>query len=103
MLGPYPAVLSAIAGVAGATAAKGVKAFDIRLPFNIAAQVLSAVASSWVFLIAGGFSGAGVVRLLVPLGLAAAAYFLVSSGLVSVAIALEKGDPLAETWKKTFS
>jgi signal transduction histidine kinase len=56
-----------------------------------------------VFIGTGGYTGAGVVQLLIPLGLAAAAYFLVSSGLVSVAIALEKGVSPIGTWMKTFS
>jgi len=82
------------------------KKFLYRAPFNVAASALSLWASAQVFQYLVG-SGRVATNLpldefVMPLGALAACYFLLSTGLVAVAMSLEKGAAAFTLWRTNF-
>jgi hypothetical protein len=102
-LGAYPAVLVALAGVVSSRLAHARSTAPIRLVFNLAAVTVSTAAAAWSFTALGAVPGAPARELLWPLTCATTVYFLVNTGLVTPAIALEKGLGLGQVWKSTFA
>jgi hypothetical protein len=100
--GPLAAALADVAGVVGAAVARSTFPRPMRLAFNLGAVILATAASWGAFLTLGGLPGSGVVELLLPLAGAALAYFLVNTGLVALAVALEKRRALISTWRESF-
>ena len=100
--GPHAAGLVALIGVLGATAGEPKRRRGIHLAFNLGAVLLSTALAAWTFLLVGGVPGSSVLELLGPLTATAAAYFLVNTGLVALAIAIDKSQPLVETWWRSL-
>lgn len=103
VLGPSAAVLTAAAGVLGAAFARQGKGPGVRLAYNLAAVSLSAAGAAWTFHLFGGRSGDPLSAALGPLAAAATTYFLLNSGLVAAAIALETHRSLAASWTSSLS
>jgi hypothetical protein len=103
-LGPSAAILSAVAGVLGAAAARrGNGPGGLRLVFNLAAVSLATAAAAWTFHGLGGHAGGPLNTILGPLAAAATVYFLVNSGLVATAIALETRRSLLTSWASSLA
>ncbi len=101
-LGPAPAVLVALAGIAGMLAVRHRALSLMKGSFNVGAVALSSVAASHAYALTGGTAGGSLVARLGPLVAATAAYFLTNSGLVAGAVAVEKREPYLETWRQAF-
>ena len=102
-LGPMPAVLAGLAGVAGAAVGGGRRPAAIRAAFNLGAVALSSAAASGAFLALRGDAVGDLGALMLPLAAAAVAFFIANTGLVTAAIAIEKRQGYFMTWKNTFS
>ena len=101
-LGTFEAMLISIATVAGTALSARQRPVTIRLAFNLGAQALSAAAAASVFVALGGNPDLRVVAMLWPLSFATATFFVANTGLVSVAIGLEKSQKILKTWKDSF-
>ena len=101
-VGPHAAGFVALTGVLGATAGEPKRRRGIHLAFNIGAVVLSTSLAAWTFLLVGGIPGSSVLSLLGPLTATAAVYFLVNTGLVALAITIDKSQPFIETWWRSL-
>jgi signal transduction histidine kinase len=100
--GAFAAGLVAFAGVGGAMLAHSKRPKGIRVAFNVGAVALSTALMAWGFLLSGGTPGDRLPALIWPLTVASAAYFAANTGLVAVAIAVEKEQPFTATWKDSF-
>lgn len=100
--GGLAAALTGLAGVIGATVGKGRRPAALRLGFNLAAVVLAAAAAAAAFAALGGETGTAVAVYILPLAAATAVYFICNTGLVAMAIALERRQPLVGTWASSF-
>jgi signal transduction histidine kinase len=78
----------------------------LKSAFGFSQMVLTTLAASWAFRLAGGgsweISFLRNPQSLIPCVAAGVTYSLVNTGLVSVAVALEKGLPLVETWRTNY-
>ena len=74
----------------------------LRFTFNLGAAVLSTALASSIYLLLGGSTEKSSSAIVVPLAAATAGYFLANTGLVSAAIALERGQGFFSTWRRTF-
>lgn len=101
-LGPTPALLAALASLAGSFAFGRRWKEPVRYVFNAGAVVLTTAAAIWTFRFLGGVPGGAVSSLVWPLVGATAAYFLSNGILVSTAVSLEKGGSLLRTWRASF-
>jgi hypothetical protein len=101
--GPMVAAIAGVSGVLGATCGRRPRTAPIRLIFNLGAVLLATFTASWAFVAAGGRPGGDIAQLLWPLAGATTLFFIVNSGLVSSAIALEKRQPLVRVWLGTFN
>ena len=101
-LGPIATVVVSVSGVLGAMTVKRPAPRPIRIAFNLGAQALSAAAAVAAFYALGGRAGDPLVQIMLPLAGATAAFFLVNTGLVSIAVALEKGEKIFDVWKNSF-
>ena len=102
-LGPLAATLTGVAGVLGAAIGRARKPAAVRLVFNLGAVVLSAAVGAWAFLASGGYPHRALPELLLPLLAAATAYWAVNTGLVAMAISVEKCRPFFGTWGELMS
>ena len=100
-VGPLPAVLVALAGVVASAAAARHSRF-LRFAFNLFAVPLAVMASAQTFGALGGVVGDPLPGPLGPLAVATLVYFLVNTGLVAGAVALEKRRSFATTWTEGF-
>jgi hypothetical protein len=100
--GPSAAVLTAMTGLASTVLRRHRTHLSRRLPFNIGAVAVSVAASAWVFEALGGGAARGLESTLWPLLGATTVYFIVNSGLVSVAVALEQGKTVSSVWRESF-
>ncbi len=97
------------AAVDGYTASSRRKGGWHKRLFNTAAMAIAINVAARLFnwLLPAQAMAAGVrlrvLDLVAPLLLIAAAQYAVNTALVSVAVALEKGIPLSDTWRRTFS
>lgn len=75
-----------------------------RTVFSVAAVVLAVQTAGWAWSALGGtIADPGLLTTLVPLALAAAAYFAVNTGLVAAAIALSTRQAPARLWQHDFA
>jgi signal transduction histidine kinase/CheY-like chemotaxis protein len=100
--GPLAGAIVSASGVVGATVGQRKKLDGLRLTFNLGVIVLANSVAASVFLLLGGRFGSPVLDAVGPLTGATAAYFVVNTGLVAVAIAIEKTQDFLETWRRSF-
>ena len=79
-----------------------------KLIFNVSSAALSIwLASNAFYLVAGipplSTNGAELHTILVPLAVLSTAYFLLNSGLVAIALAIEKRERALAIWRANFS
>ena len=75
-----------------------------RTAFSVAAVVLAVQTAGWVWSALGGTMAVpGLLTTIVPLALAAAAYFAVNTGLVAAAIAVSTSQAPVRTWQDDFA
>jgi hypothetical protein len=96
------AAAAGVGGVIGAAFGRRQRPEPFRFAFNLGAVVLSVSAAYWLFLTLGGRPGGDVVSLLWPLAGATTVFFLTNTGLVSIAIALEKRQPLPRAYRDSL-
>jgi signal transduction histidine kinase/CheY-like chemotaxis protein len=101
-LGPLEAMLVALIGLTGVVIRPGRRIDAMRTAFNLGAVMLASAAASWAFQATGGHVAASLWRAFGPLAAATAAYFLVNTGLVSVAIAIQQRTTIVEVWRESF-
>ena len=97
--GPLPACLVAIAGVLGSLLGRGSRGKPLNIAFNFGNVVLSTAVASSVYLVVGGTAGAAFGGQVFPLVVATTVFFLVNTGLVSVAISLDTGRRFGAAWR----
>jgi len=102
VLGPLDAMLVALIGLTGVLVRPGRRLDPMRTAFNLGAVTLSSAAASWVFLRLGGEIGGALWVSFGPLAGATAAYFLVNTGLVTIAIAFQQRTSMFEVWRESF-
>ena len=102
VLGPFGAMFVALIGLTGVVVRPGRRFAPLRTVFNLGAVTLAAGAASFAFSATGGSVGAALWGSFGPLAAATAAYFLVNTGLVSIAIALQQRTPIVEVWRESF-
>jgi hypothetical protein len=100
--GPAAAVLTALAGVGGTVLLRHRTRLSMRLPFNLGAVALATSAAAWVFTLLGGGAVGGVEVMLWPLFAATTVYFLMNTGLVSLAVATEQRSSALVVWRESF-
>jgi putative nucleotidyltransferase with HDIG domain len=101
LYGPAPAMVAA--GIDSAIASR--KWARVRIVFNAASTAASLGAASYLFF---WLAGSGPLiegtrplsEIVLPLAAMTLTWFVLNSGLTSVAIALESGKPIAEVWKR---
>ncbi len=102
VLGPLHAMLVALIGLTGVLVRPGRRLDPMRTAFNIGAVMLASAVASWAFFATGGRVGGSLWASFGPLAAATAAYFMVNTGLVTVAIAIQQRTPVMEVWRETF-
>jgi len=102
VLGPLEAMLVAVIGLTGVLVRPGRRLDPMRTAFNLGAVTLSSAAASWSFLQLGGKVGGALWSSFGPLAAATAAYFLVNTGLVTVAIAYQQRTSMLAVWRESF-
>ena len=100
--GPAAGALVSLGGVIGAALGRRRRTAWIRLAFNLGAVPLSMMVASWGFLAAGGHPGGSLPAIALPLAWATTLYFLVNTGLVTGAIAIEKQQRFWPIWRGSF-
>jgi hypothetical protein len=98
ILGPLAALLTAFAGLTASFVVRKRRAKLIRCVFNSAGVLFSTSIAAHVFFALGGVPGAMSGSLFWPLFAATAAYYIVNTGLVSMAVAVERGLSLRKVW-----
>jgi signal transduction histidine kinase/CheY-like chemotaxis protein len=99
--GPLPACLVALVGVLGSLLGRGSRGKPLNIAFNFGNVVLSTAVASSVYLVVGGTAGTAFGGQAFPLVVATTVFFLVNTGLVSVAISLDTGRRFGTTWRAT--
>lgn len=104
LLGPRAAMLIAVSGVWLQCTVRNVHAYPLyRTLFSVAAEAITMAATSVVFVaLAPGRPYLDIVLLAKPVVAAIAAYYLVNTGLVAVAIALTTGRRPWTVWRDEF-
>ena len=100
--GPLEAMLVALIGLTGVLLRPGRRFVMQRTAFNTGAVILASAAASSAFLATGGRVGVSLWSAFGPLAAATAAYFLVNTGLVSIAVALHQRTSIVEVWRESF-
>jgi len=98
ILGPLPAMVTAMAGLVTALVFRGRSPKLIRSVFNCAGVLLSTAVASHLFLAFGGVPGELRTMLFWPLLAATGAYFFVNNGLVALAVTVERGANFRKVW-----
>lgn len=101
-IGPLAACVVALAAVGGAAVFPKRKPEPVRLMFNLGAVTLAVAAASWTFSALAGVPGGSPSSILAPLAGATLAYFIVTSSLVTAAVALETRNTFFRTWRRCF-
>ncbi len=102
VLGPFDAMLVALIGLTGVLVRPGRRLDPMRTAFNLGAVILASALASWAFLVTGGMVGGGFWTSFGPLAAATAAYFLINTGLVTIAIAFQQRTPVIDVWRESF-
>jgi hypothetical protein len=98
ILGAFPALLTALAGLLATLVFRASRPKIIRSVFNCAGVMLSAAIAAHLFLLLGGVPGSIETMLFWPLFIATGTYFFLNTGLVSIAIAVERGLSIRVAW-----
>jgi hypothetical protein len=98
-VGPLAAVLVSVIGVLGAAVGRRCPPQTLHLVFNLGAAVLGSGAAWSAYQVLGGEVGGSPTAAILPLTVATVVYFLASSVLVAMAIALERGQAFLATWQ----
>jgi signal transduction histidine kinase len=101
-LGPLEAMLVGLIGLTGVVLRPGRRPNPLRTAFNLGAVVLASAAAASAFLVAGGRIGGSFWSSFAPLAAATGIYFLVNTGLVTLAISLQQRTPFLEVWRESF-
>jgi hypothetical protein len=101
-LGPLAGWIVSLGSVVGSLPMKHRRRSGMRLAFNMGTVPLSTAVASVVFMALGGAPGAEPLQLVAPLTSAALTFFLCNTGLVAIAISLEKNRDLLSTWGGSF-
>ncbi len=102
VLGPLDAMIVAVVGLTGVLVRPRRRLDPLRTSFNLGAVTLASAAASWAFALAGGRVGGSLWVSFGPLAMATAGYFLVNTGLVTIAIAMQQRTPVVDVWRETF-
>ena len=102
VLGPLEAILVALIGLTGVLVRPGRPLHPLRTAFNLGAVTVASAVAAWSYLETGGTVGGSLWTTFAPLAAATAAYFLVNTGLVTVAIAFQQRTPVLEVWRESF-
>jgi signal transduction histidine kinase/CheY-like chemotaxis protein len=101
-LGPLEAIVVGLVGLTGVIFRPGRKLSPLRTAFNLGSVVLAAAAAAWSFVASGGVVGGSLWFSFAPLAAATAAYFLVNTGLVTLAISFQQRTPFLVVWRESF-
>ena len=99
--GPMPACLVAVAGVVGSAVGQQRMRRPVQLAFNVGNVMLAVAIASQVYLLFGGTPGGPVGDHVLPLLIATTVYFLINTGLVTVAIVIDRNRSFLETWRQS--
>jgi signal transduction histidine kinase/CheY-like chemotaxis protein len=102
VLGPIQAMLVALIGLTGVVIRPGRPMRADRTAFNLGAVVSASASAAWAFLAVGGEINGFFWSNVLPLAAATTAYFLVNTGLVTLAIALQQRTSVLEVWRESF-
>jgi len=102
VMGPLEGILVALVGLTGALVRPGRPLHPLRTAFNLGAVTVASAVAAWSFLATGGTVGGSLWLSFAPLAAATAAYFLVNTGLVTVAIAFQQRTPFLVVWRESF-
>ena len=97
--GPLPACLVAMVGVLGSLLGRGSRGKSLNIAFNFGNVAVSTAVASSAYLVVGGTAGAAFGGQAFPLVVATTVFFLVNTGLVSVAISLDTGRRFGAAWR----
>ncbi len=98
ILGAIPALLTATAGLVATLAVRQRRAKIIRSVFNAAGVVFSTSMAAHLFFALGGVPGEMRKTLFWPLFASTVAYYILNTGLVSMAVAMERGLSFRKVW-----
>ena len=98
ILGAIPALFTAIAGLVATLVIRRGHTKVIRTIFNAAGILFSTAMASHLFFALGGVPGEMHAMLFWPLVAATALYFFLNTGLVSMAVAIERGLSVHKVW-----
>jgi signal transduction histidine kinase len=101
-LGPLEAMIVGLVGLTGVIFRPGRKLSLIRTAFNLGSVVLAAAVAAWWYFVTGGVVGGSLWTSFGPLAAATAAYFLVNTGLVTLAISFQQRTPFLVVWRESF-
>ena len=101
-LGPLEAMIVGLVGLTGVLIRPGRKLSILRTAFNLGSVVLAAAVAAWAYLSTGGVVGGSLWLSFAPLAAATAAYFLVNTGLVTLAITFQQRTPFLVVWRESF-
>jgi len=101
-LGPLEAMVVGVVGLTGVIFRPGRKLSLQRTAFNLGSVVLASAVAAWSYLAAGGQVGGSLWSSFAPLAAATAAYFLVNTGLVTLAITFQQRTPFLVVWRESF-
>jgi signal transduction histidine kinase/CheY-like chemotaxis protein len=99
--GPQPACVVAAAGVLGSALGGEPHRKIAHMIFNLGNVVFSTGMAAVVYVAAGGVAGGAVQGQVLPLFAAALVYFVLNTGLVSAAVAIDTGSPFSRTWRES--
>ena len=101
-LGPLEAMVVGLVGLTGVIFRPGRKLSPLRTAFNLGSVVLASAVAAWSYLATGGVVNGSLLGSLGPLAVATAAYFLVNTGLVTLAITFQQRTPFLVVWRESF-
>ncbi len=98
VLGAGPALWIAVAGLVATMIIRRRRPKIIRSVFNVAGVLVSTATAAHVFFALGGVPGEMAPTLFWPLFAATAVYYVVNTGLVALAVALERSLSVHRAW-----
>jgi hypothetical protein len=101
-LGPLEAMIVGVVGLTGVIFRPGRRLSPQRTAFNLGSVVLAAAVAAWSYFATGGAVGGSLWTSFAPLAAATAAYFLVNTGLVTLAITFQQRTPFLVVWRESF-
>jgi hypothetical protein len=98
ILGAIPALLAATAGLVATLAVRQRRAKVIRTVFNCAGVLFSTAMAAHLFFALGGVPGEMRETIFWPLFASTAAFYILNTGLVAMAVAMERGLSFRKAW-----